>query len=218
MEKIKNIYINANNVEAGLFGYVLNGKIENIGVSGNITGTNNVGGIVGYYSGQDEIKKCYNKANINGKWTGGIVGYYSAKYKNIIGCYNTGKIEGDGYAGGIIGNNSEGVGVYNCYNIGDVLANTDNGYVGAIVGNNTTVSKCYYSNNINTAGKTLNNLGTSKAPEYMKSEEFINDISDNYFAKDIENKNNEFPIIKFENNEKIENYHKCQIWENWVKI
>lgn len=215
--EIKNIYINATNVDAGLFGYVLNGKIENIGVSGNITGTNNVGGIVGYYSGQNDIKKCYNNANINGTCAGGIVGYYSAKYKNIIGCYNTGKIEGNNYAGGIIGNKTDYVGVYNCYNIGNVLANINNGYAGAITGNNAIVSKCYYIDNVNIAGKTINNLGISKDSEYMKTEEFINEISDNYFTKDTENINNEFPIIKFENNETTDNFIIEKI-EDLVKL
>lgn len=215
--EIKNIYINTTNVDAGLFGYVLNGKIENVGVSGNITGTNNVGGVVGYYSGQNDIKKCYNNANINGKCAGGIVGYYSAKYKNIIGCYNTGKIEGNNYAGGIIGNKTDYVGVYNCYNIGNVSANINNGYVGAITGNNAIVSKCYYSDNVNIVGKTLNNLGISKDSDYMKTEEFINEISDNYFTKDTENINNEFPIIKFENNEIIDNFIIEKI-EDLVKL
>lgn len=79
---------------------------------GNVSGTKNVGGIVGagYVS---KVENCYNKGNVNGsavtptESVGGIVGTKHKNYKlAVTNCYNAGMVSGDGgslMAGELIG-------------------------------------------------------------------------------------------------------------------
>src|SRR5690554_2157651 len=87
----------------GLFGYVNGGVIENLSVSGSVTGRNYVAGIVGYHTGS-RVQNVYNTANITGtgNYVGGITG--QTYYKGILDyAYNTGEIIGGTYVGGITG-------------------------------------------------------------------------------------------------------------------
>jgi filamentous hemagglutinin family protein len=69
--------IGANNV--GLFGYVDGGTIRDIGITGgNVSGSNNVGGLVGYMQ-NGTVLNAYSNANVTGNGNiGGLVGYAAA--------------------------------------------------------------------------------------------------------------------------------------------
>ncbi|OED59032.1 InlB B-repeat-containing protein [Acholeplasma laidlawii] len=93
----------------GLFGYHTTGVIENLSVSGSVTGRNYVSGIVGYHTGS-RVQNVYNTANITGtgNYVGGITG--QTYYQGILDyAYNTGEIIGGTYVGGITG------GIYAAY-------------------------------------------------------------------------------------------------------
>ena len=103
--EIQNIYINRD-ASAGLF--IGNGikKIENIGITGNITSTQ--GNACGICSYATIVENCWNKANVTGEGYGDLAGAsagvcnYSPTIKN---CYNTGKVMATGQtstAGGIL--------------------------------------------------------------------------------------------------------------------
>ncbi len=84
---------------AGFFGYVLEGKIENIKCSGTVKGKNYSGGIVGFFKNYDGtgsyIKNCCFDGNIegDGSYAGGITGYFYANIDAFIsGCCSKGKI------------------------------------------------------------------------------------------------------------------------------
>ena len=154
----------------GLFGYVSgSGKIENLSVSGSVSGNNNVGGVVGLNRGT--VKNCYNTGNISGNNSGGVVGYNGGTVENcyntgnisgnisggspvggVVGrndgtvknCYNTGKVSGN-YVGGVVGLNNSGI-VKNCHNIGEVSGNQGGGVVGD---NGGTVENCYNTASVN---------------------------------------------------------------------
>ncbi len=138
-----------NNYVLGLFGYLKNATIKNLGISGTITGTaSNVGGICGIAENLTVISNCYNEANISSTCTftnldsaplnvrvGGICGGSGTSVSDnvtITDCYNTGNISSigttiystvypNGIAGGICGMVS-GYSMNRCYNVGNITA------------------------------------------------------------------------------------------------
>ena len=133
----------------GLFGYTNNATISNVTlVGGSITGSNNVGAIVGN-ANNTTLTNVVNSAAVSGNSNvGGIVG--SATNSAIKDAINTGTINGSGdNVGGLIGNlqNSKldttkevekGL-IGNSYNLGDVSGKGHN--VGGLVGSasNSTI-------------------------------------------------------------------------------
>lgn len=117
---------------SGLFGFVRNSVIKNVGISENCNITNcgngtHIGAVVGFLYDNSTIKNCYNSATISGSGiieTGGIVGTTNINC-NIYNCYNSGNVlsditdDGTSSIGGIVGNLISG-NVKNCYNIGKV--------------------------------------------------------------------------------------------------
>ena len=134
----------------GLFGYVSgNGKIENLSVSGSVSGNNYVGGIVGYnFSGTVTNCAFSGSGSVSGSdHVGGVVGYNGASVTN---CYNTGEVSGSEFVGGVVGSNSFSATVTNCYNTGtvtgpDSVNDETTVNVGGVVGQNFggTVENCY---------------------------------------------------------------------------
>ena len=129
-KEIRNLYINREGI-VGLFGTTWQTTINNLGVTGSITSTNNIaGGIVGS-SGQSYYNNCYNKAIITAKsYAGGIVGDGGQQARELNNCYNIGDVTTNGIAGGIAGNASGEVN--GCYNLGNIKS-TGN-YAGGLIG------------------------------------------------------------------------------------
>ena len=163
---ISGLYINDSSADyQGLFGYVSgSGKIENLSVSGSVSGNNYVGGVVGYNSGSvgynssGTVTNCAFSGNVSGDaYVGGVVGDNSASVTN---CYNIGDVSGNIGVGGVVGDN--GGNVENCYNTGAV--NSSGNTVGGVVGYNSsssTVENCY-------------NTGTVTGPDSVNGETIVN--------------------------------------------
>ena len=144
---IENLYINNTSSDyQGLFGYVSgSGKIENLSVSGSVSGNNYVGGVVGLNRGS--VEDCDFTGSVSGSYyVGGVVGENSG---SVINCTNTDSVKGSGiYVGGVVGSNSFSATVTNCYNTGNV-SGPDSGSgnsVGGVVGYNdssASVANCY---------------------------------------------------------------------------
>lgn len=147
-------FINESSDYVGLFGYVLDGSVKNLGVvSVEIVGGSYLGGVVGC-SVNGTILNCYNKGlrvasnAVNNVNIGGIVG--SSTGGVVDGCYNTGTVISQSRGnrvGGIVGEMISGT-VQNCYNTGGVSSEgtPNNGIaVGGIVGysNKGMVQNCY---------------------------------------------------------------------------
>ena len=127
----------------GLFGYTNNATISNVTlVGGSITGSNNVGAIVGN-ANNTTLTNVVNSAAVSGvSNVGGIVG--SADGTTVENAINTGTIEGNSTnetnVGGLIGemkdsntaDNYKSQIIGNSYNLGDVSGNGHN--VGGLVG------------------------------------------------------------------------------------
>ena len=137
----------------GVVGYSW-GTIENCSVSGSVSGTNCVGGVVGGQQSSGSIIGCSSSATVKGtRHVGGVVG---EKWGTMTACYATGNviIEMDSKkniaGGGLVGMNA-GSSLLACYATGNVTSTgSSTGYVhiGGFLGNNyTTVTACYWKNN-----------------------------------------------------------------------
>ncbi|BBM89307.1 hypothetical protein COTS27_01004 [Spirochaetota bacterium] len=133
--EIANLYINrrANNV--GLFGYVLEGVIENCGLTNvNVTGRNTVGGLVGY-SSRSTIVNSYVTGVVTGtNELGGLIGYNDA---SMIGdCHATADVMGmANNIGGLVGYNDNASAITRSYTTGAVTGRLYR--VGGLVGYNS---------------------------------------------------------------------------------
>ena len=129
------------------------GTIENCSVSGSVSGTKCVGGVVGAQKA-GSITGCSSSATVKGTVdVGGVAG---EKWGSMTACYATGNVtlEIDSpkniSGGGLVGFNG-GSSLLACYAIGNVTStgsSTGNVHIGGFLGNNyTTVTACYWKNN-----------------------------------------------------------------------
>ena len=129
------------------------GTIENCSVSGSVSGTKCVGGVVGAQK-TGSITGCSSSATVKGTvCVGGVAG---EKWGSMTACYATGNVtlEIDSpknlSGGGLVGFNG-GSGVLACYATGNVTStgsSTGNVHIGGFLGNNyTTVTAGYWKNN-----------------------------------------------------------------------
>ena len=131
------------------------GTIENCSVSGSVSGTVYVGGVVGAQWG-GSITGCSSSATVKGTVdVGGVAGQTNSS-ATLTACYATGNviIEMDpkkNIAGGSLVGMNAGSSLLACYATGNVTSTgSSTGYVhiGGFLGNNyTTVTACYWKNN-----------------------------------------------------------------------
>ena len=136
----------------GVAGYSW-GTIENCSVSGSVSGTDCVGGVVGSQKA-GSIIGCSSSATVKGKhYVGGVAG---EKWGTMTACYATGNVtleiasQKNLYGGGVVGLNG-GSRVLACYATGNVTStgsSTGNVHIGGLFGDSyTTVTACYWKNN-----------------------------------------------------------------------
>ena len=131
------------------------GTIENCSVSGSVSGTVYVGGVVGaQWNGS--ITGCSSSATVKGMVdVGGVVGQTNDG-ATMTACYATGNViieiapKKNISGGGLVGFNG-GNGLLACYATGNVTStgsSTGNVHIGGFLGDNyTAVTACYWKNN-----------------------------------------------------------------------
>ena len=151
----------------GVAGYS-DGTIENCSVSGSVSGTVYVGGVVGaQWNGS--ITGCSSSATVKGTvYVGGVAGQTNGG-ATLTACYATGNViieiapKKNISGGGLVGMNG-GKGVRACYATGNVTStgsSTGNVHIFGLLGDNyTTVNACYWKNN--------QERGYKNAPESTK--------------------------------------------------
>ena len=143
----------------GVVGYSW-GTIENCSVSGSVSGTDCVGGVVGSQKA-GSIIGCSSSATVKGKhYVGGVAG---EKWGTMTACYATGNVtleiasQKNNFGGGVVGLNG-GSRVLACYATGNVTSTgsgTGNVHIGGLFGDSyTTVTACYWKNNQERGYKT----------------------------------------------------------------
>ena len=155
---MEGVQITSNQIYGGSIGGVVGygwGTIENCSVSGSISGTVYVGGVVGVQIG-GSITGCSSSATVKGMVdVGGVAGQTNSS-ATLTACYATGNviIEMDpkkNIAGGSLVGMNAGSSLLACYATGNVTSTgSSTGYmhIGGFLGNNyTTVTACYWKNN-----------------------------------------------------------------------
>ena len=131
------------------------GTIENCSVSGSVSGTVYVGGVVGA-QWEGSITGCSSSATVKGMVdVGGVVGQTNDG-ATMTACYATGNViieiapKKNISGGSLVGFNG-GNGLLACYATGNVTStgsSTGNVHIGGFLGGNyTTVTACYWKNN-----------------------------------------------------------------------
>ena len=162
---MEGVQITSNQIYGGSIGGVAGyswGTIENCSVSGSVSGTVYVGGVVGAQI-DGSITGCSSSATVKGMVdVGGVAGQTNSS-ATLTACYATGNviIEIDPVknisGGGLVGFNG-GNGVLACYATGNVTStgsSTGNVHIFGLLGDNyTTVTACYWKNNQERGYKT----------------------------------------------------------------
>ena len=138
----------------GVVGYSW-GTIENCSVSGSVSGTVYVGGVVGAQIG-GSITGCSSSATVKGTVdVGGVAGQTNSS-ATLTACYATGNVTIEiapkkNIAGGSLVGMNAGSSLLACYATGNVTStgsSTGKVHIGGFLGNNyTTVTACYWKNN-----------------------------------------------------------------------
>ena len=138
----------------GVAGYS-DGTIENCSVSGSVSGTVYVGGVVGA-QWEGSITGCSSSATVKGTVeVGGVAGETNSS-ATLTACYATGNVTIEinprkNIAGGSLVGMNAGSSVLACYATGNVTStgsSTGNVYIGGFLGGNyATVTACYWKNN-----------------------------------------------------------------------
>ena len=154
---MEGVLITSNNgsSQAGGVAGFSRGTIENCSVSGSVSGTVYVGGVVGAQWG-GSITGCSSSATVKGMVdVGGVTGQTNSN-ATMTACYATGNLtleiasQKNIDVGGAVGFNG-GSRILACYATGNVTStgsSTVNVYIGGFCGyNSTTMTACYWKNN-----------------------------------------------------------------------
>ena len=155
---MEGVQITSNQIYGGSIGGVVGsswGTIENCSVSGNVSGTVYVGGVVGVQIG-GSITGCSSSATVKGTVdVGGVAGQTNSS-ATLTACYATGNVTIEiapkkNIAGGSLVGMNAGSSLLACYATGNVTSTgSSTGYmhIGGFLGNNyTTVTAGYWKNN-----------------------------------------------------------------------
>ena len=155
---MEGVQITSNQIYGGSIGGVVGyswGTIENCSVSGSVSGTVYVGGVVGAQIG-GSITGCSSSATVKGTVdVGGVAGQTNSS-ATLTACYATGNVTieinpAKNIAGGSLVGMNAGSSLLACYATGNVTStgsSTGKVHIGGFLGNNyTTVTACYWKNN-----------------------------------------------------------------------
>lgn len=146
---LEGLYCDNRNADfVGLFGYVKDGTVKNVGVVNSyFHGEKGVGGVCGYVK-NGALDSCYCSGVIDGESAGGVC--YACEYGDITNCYNLSAVRGM-IAGGVcvyaFGD------VANCYNAGTVSGDYAAGvcaeYYGSDTSGTSIMTNCYNVGSVN---------------------------------------------------------------------
>lgn len=173
--------------------------VKNVMVDGEVTGTDNIGGIAGIATNATIIA-CANKATVaaTGRYVGGLVGKGTGL--TMTSCYNQGAVSSTRTRpinmGGIAGYVDGGASVENCYNTGSITGSGKN--TAAVVGwNAATVKNCYYLESTYKVGSCGNADYTdptvSKTDAEMRSGDIVTLLGSAFMAK-----SGDYPALSWE--------------------
>ncbi len=150
---VKDASIDAGGSTGGIVGRAEGGaRINHCSVNGTVTGSGNIGGVVGFLH-EASMDQCGADVAVSGSTIGGVVGKVE-KSSSVTNCYAIGSItdKGGNYdlysymgVGGVAGSVNGGSTVENCYSTGGINStSTGSVYVAGVVGyvSGSTVKNC----------------------------------------------------------------------------
>ena len=161
------------------------GKVQNVVLEGVQITSDNSSGYAGGVAGDSwgTIENCSVSGSVSGtKCVGGVVG--AQKAGSITGCSSSATVKGVIFAGGIAGETNSGASLTGCYATGDVTVENDgtnNSHAGGVVGYNggCTLTACYATGSVTGSGSGTiyvggvtgsNNLGILTACYHAKGD------------------------------------------------
>ena len=170
MKEIKNCYstgdvIAKGNFVGGIIGRTSNSNDTDITgcySTGNISGVERVGGVMGFCDTILSLSDCYSTGNFSGqKDVGGVVGYLFWMRGPMTGCSSQGRVSGDTNIGGLVGQISsfQDLSIDNCISSAEVSGNNSAGsFIGRIEELKTiSVTNC------KTAALDLDTIGSTSS-------------------------------------------------------
>jgi len=162
---ISGLAITRSSTNTGLFGFTTDSEIRNLGFTGTVSGTSDVGGLVGDMNG-GSLTNVYATGSVTGTTSdvGGLIGYMAAG--TVTDSYATGSVTGESASvGGLIGDISRtiaDISLSNVYATGTVSAQKS--YAGGLIGLidagdvSVTLSGSYASGNVISEGQDVGGL------------------------------------------------------------
>ncbi len=170
MKEIKNCYSTGDVIAKGSFVGGIIGRTSNSNdtditgcySTGNISGVERVGGVMGLCDTILSLSDCYSTGNISGqKDVGGVVGYLFWMRGPMTGCSSQGRVSGDTNIGGLVGQISSflDLSIDNCISSAEVSGNNSAGsFIGRIEELKTiSVTNC------KTAALDLDTIGSTSS-------------------------------------------------------
>ena len=178
--KVRNVGLEGANVTGSRLGNTgaligtAYGTVDAAYSTGSVTGTNRVGGLVGYMFSSGSIQRSYSTASVtaSGNNAGGLVALSGVgSGRGIRGSYATGAVSGTNYVGGLVGHSNQNI--IASYARGAVNGTGSN--VGGLVGMRSarTITNSYWDVTTSTQaddgdaatgeGKTTSDLATPQA-------------------------------------------------------
>lgn len=158
----------------GLAGYSMNSNstLANCYAKGNVSGRDEVGGLIGQCYGMITDSHAYGDVIGASGNIGGLTGTVYSRIQNSSANGNVKSTGSTGKVGGLVGSSSN-TGVSNCYATGDVSGGE---YAGGLVGvSTTTINKSYSLGNVSGAKNKGGLVGGGSISS--------NDITDGYYNK-----------------------------------
>jgi len=124
----------------GLVGFALQSSLTDSFATGNVSGFEDIGGLVGLNDEASVVSGCYARGNVTGTWrTGGLVGgNFESEIENS---YALGDVSGEASVGGLVGGNGSSQ-ISDSYAWGSVMGELS---VGSLVGSQAyaAVNRCF---------------------------------------------------------------------------
>ncbi len=162
-----NVSTGSQDLAGGLVGEATSGSfIDMCYAAGNVSGTSEIGGLVGYLR-DSRIEKSHATGRVDGGTTeriGGLVGHLFSNAR-VENSYAGGEVIGGSKVGGLVGEIDETSSVINSYAVGRVIGTSN---VGGLVGHasGATISNSYYDRN--TSGQSDTGKGEPKTTAVLQ--------------------------------------------------
>ena len=162
---VSGLYYTGSRDEIGLFGYVLDGTVKNVGVVNSyLNGGIMVGGVAGFNGINGRIENCYSNGFVSGNDTiGGVAGQ---NYGSIRNCYFHGSVSGNFNVGGIAGFRLYDSQITGCYYLADSETDTFGGTAFMTAQQFASGEVAYLLNGSKNNGIWKQTIGSDAAPNF----------------------------------------------------